>query len=258
MIMKFSIVMPIHNEAEMLLKTLLSILQLHPDEIIVGLDQCSDEGEDIIYEYVKRHRPASLRCLSFKRYNGEDGRGWNFRAAYLRRDLYRLAENDVILNTSADLVLDPVILKYLSLVPECGLVSFGYLEMPWNIQCFLRAIYSASRLVHGFAGLLAFSKEAWLRSEDLEHLKTINRSEDTHLHMAMMKHYQTMYFNTRSIHLRPNEGFRGHYLRGVSQYELGVWGLWRAFMWSLFMARPASFVGYWQRREIDRQGEKVK
>ena len=254
---KFSIIMPIHNEADMLLKTLPSTFQLSPDEVIVGLDRCNDDSAEIILNYAKHVDYQRNGNLILRHFTDKDGAGWGFRGAYLRRELYQMTRNDIILNTSADIILDPKILRYLRLVPKRGLVSFGYLEMPYNIQCFLRAVYSASRLVHGFAGLLAFSKEAWLRSEDIEDLKTINRSEDTHLHMAIKKHYQTMHINTRSIHLRPNEDFRGHYLRGVSQYELGIWNLDRAFMWSLFMVRPASFTGYMQRRTLDK-GKKGK
>lgn len=243
--MNYTIVCPVHNEEKMLLKTLSSIFAINPTEVIFGLDRCSDKSEKIINYTAELLDYRRRGTLILRYYDENDGADWKFRSAYLRRDAYRLSHNDVILNTSADIVLDSVILTYLDLVPEHGLVSFGYLEKPWTIQCFLRALFSGTGLVHGFAGLLALSRKAWMKTEDIEHLKTIEGAEDTHLHLAMRKHYQTLHFNTRSIHLRPNETARDHYLRGVNYYNYGIRNnIFTAFVSSLLMIRPASFVGY--------------
>ena len=250
--MKFSVIMPIHNEYPMLLKALPSILALHPDEFLIGLDRNTDRGEDLIYEYVKRNRPTSLRCLSFKRYDDGDGAGWAFRGAYLRRDLYRLASNDTILNTSADLYLDHHIAAHLKDIPRYGLVSFGYWDHPWTYQCFARRLISDHMPLHGFAGLLAFSRQAWLDSEDLEDLKRANRAEDTHLHMAIHRIKPTLHVNTSSLHLRPRENKQGHYNRGVAQWEMLHSKPLKPFLHSLIMLRPAVFTGYMHARRREK------
>lgn len=246
--MRFTVIMPIHNEATMLLKTLPSIMAIHPDELLVGLDRNTDGGEDIIYEYIRRNRPPSLRCLSFKRYNSGDGAEWGFRGAYLRRDLYRLASNDAILNTSADLHLDPRIQDYIGNIPKYGLVSFGYWDYPWNYQCFMRRLISDHSPIHGFAGLLAFSKEAWIRSEDLEDLKRVKRAEDTHLHLAIKKIALTRHINTGTIHLRPREDPQSQYNRGVAQWQMLHSPLLKPFIHSVVMLRPHVFAGYMHAR----------
>jgi hypothetical protein len=240
--------MPIRDEYPMLLRTLPSILALNPDELLIGLDRNGDAGHDLIWDYLKTHRPPTLRRLYIKNYTEEDGRGWAFRGAYLRRDLYSAAENDTIVNTSGDLCLDPRIAEYAQLVPKCGLVSFGYWDYPWTYQCFMRRIISDYSPVHGFAGLLAFSKRAWLEAEDLENLKRAARAEDTHLQMAIKLIKPTRHVNTETLHLRPREDRRSHYNRGVAQWEMLHNPAYKSFLHSLVMLRPAVFAGYMHAR----------
>lgn len=235
--MRFTIISPIHNEEKMLPYTLLSLYTIHPDEIIFGLDRCTDHSEEIIERVAERHRDTTTRLIHFN--NDCD---YKFRPAYLRRSLYAAAENDVIINTSADLRLDPAILNYLNL-SRYKLISFGYLDQPHNYQSFAKIVLSYIT-IHGFAGLLTFSKDAWLETEDIDNLKTVPRAEDTHLHMAIASKYPTKHVNTRSLHLRPNESQLDHWNRGVSQWIVMRKKPIPAFLHSLIMLRPTTFAGY--------------
>ena len=237
--MNYTIVCPVYNEENLLPQTLPSIYALNPDEIIFGLDRCIDGSKDLILSEASRHTQTNTKIIEYEK---EDGQGWAFRSAYLRRDAYRRARNDVILNTSADLRLDPEIKQHLSLIPRYALVSFGYLER--NIQAYLRIIISETSLIHGFAGLLAFSKTAWENTEDLEDLKKIPRAEDTHLQQAIMSSYPTTHINTRSFHLRPNEDKIDHYHRGEAMWQQLHRSPIHVFLHSLVMVRPACFTGY--------------
>lgn len=243
--MNFSVVLPIHNEANMLRFTLRSIYDLQSQEILFGLDRCSDATERIINSEARLHPDTRTRI---SHYSERDGAGWRFRGAYLRRTLYYNAENDTILNTSADIRLDPAIRKHLPNIPKSyGLISFHYYEKPWNIQCFQRALINRVRS-SGFAGLLAFSKRAWLQTEDLEELQNIQRAEDTHLHLAISKRYPVTWVHTHSLHLRPNESATDHYNRGAAMYQQLHIGAASAFIRALAMLRPAFFAGYMHSR----------
>lgn len=244
--------MPVCDEEDMLLRTLPSVFALKPDEIVVGFDRCSDRSEELLVKAISDLDPPWLRSLQVKRYGASDGVGWRFRGAYLRRDLYALAENDTILNTSADLSLDPRIRGHLSLIPGCGLVSFGYWDYPWTYQCFMRRLISDHSPIHGFAGLLAFSRDAWLESEDVEDLKRANRAEDTHLHLAIRKIRKTRHVNTGTLHLRPREDTRSHFNRGVAQWEMLHSPPIKPLLHSVAMLRPAVFAGYMHARSLDR------
>lgn len=148
--MTFSVVMPIHNEEAMLRQTLNSVYALDPDEMIFCLDRCTDGTEQLIRESTEdRGLGGRVRLLKFS----EDScAGWRFRAAYMRRLAYAKAENPTIVNTSADLNLDPAIRDIIGQIPDpYALISFGYYDR-WTIQTFLIRIQQTVKR-NGFGGL---------------------------------------------------------------------------------------------------------
>lgn len=210
------------------------------------MDRCVDASQWIIKHYARLSPETDTRIL---KYTESDGVGWRFRPAYLRREAYRLASNDIILNTSADLRLDPSIATHLHRVNgSVGLVNFGYYDYPYNPQGFIKKIISSITGIHGYAGLIAFSRKAWMDTENLEDLKSCPRAEDTHLQLAMKGRYRIEYIGTRSLHLRPSENFLDHYNRGVAQWQM-IHSPWPAsLLHSVVMLRPACFVGYMHTR----------
>jgi len=243
--LKWSVVLPIHNEEKTLPTTLPSIYNLQPNEVILILDRCTDHSERICRIIKDQHPDTDTRIIQV---NG-DHREWTMRGAYLRRLGYIKASHDAILNTAADIIHDLKIKQYMDLIGEYGLISFGFLDYPYNIQCWLRKAISTFTPFHGFAGLQALSRTAWQNTEDLKACAKLPRSEDTHLYMAINSRYKTKFINTGCIHLRPNETQRDHYLRGQTQWTLLHKSLWFAIMHSILMVRPASLVGYLHARK---------
>jgi len=237
--MNFTVVCPMHNEEQCVSMWLRNTDQLHASEVLVALDRCTDKTEAIIRHHVKQSPETNYVIKTYD----DSPNGYNMRVAGIRRELYSLATNDVILNTATDILIDPLLVKHLEKIGEYGLISFGYFDYPWKIQSFLRYIISRLTPIHGFAGLLGFSKKAWMETEDLEDLKRLYRAEDTHLQYAVMKKYTVTHINTMSLHVRPNETKRDHYLRGVAQYHYRKSPLMN-FLHGLVMLRPATIVGY--------------
>ena len=235
--MRFTVIAPMHNEEKYIPGWINNTLKLDADEVIVGLDRCTDQTEKLL-------RPFGFKTVKY----GNKSNGYRMRAAGFRRDLYLKASNDVIVNTSADLLLDQRIREYVKYVGEYGLVSFGYWDYPWNIQTFMGYLISEFTPIHGFAGLLSLSKDAWMNTENLEDLKTVPRGEDTHLHWAIKEKYRTKHINTNSWHLRPNEEKINHYNRGQAKYTLLHQGVGKAFLHSVVMLRPAMLTGYMHAR----------
>ncbi len=235
--MKFTIIAPMHNEEKYIPSWINNVLKLGADEVIVGLDRCTDNSEKLL-------RPYGFKIV---KYDGTPN-GYRMRAAGLRRDLYRRSSNDVIVNSSADLLLDPKIKEHVKQIGKYGLISFGYVDYPYNIQNFLGRLISQFTPVHGFAGLLSLSKDAWEKTEDIEDLKTIPRAEDTHLHMAIREKYRTNHVLTKSWHLRPNEEPINNYNRGQAKYTLLKQGVVKAFVHSIVMLRPDMLTGYMHAR----------
>jgi len=242
--LSFTVVCPIHNEAGMLPYTLKSIYDLKPDEVIFSLDRCTDNSDTIIHREALKH-PCKTRVLY---YFPGDGAGWNYRPGYIRRMAFAMARNDIILNTSADIILDPAIKEAIEAIGDMGLISLGYMDYPYNIQSWIKRVSP----LHGNAGLVVLSKRAWLASEDLAELRRQPRimGEDTHLRQAIKRKYQTRHVNTRSLHLRPTENYRHHYKCGVVNWRLFHQHPLHALAYAVVMLRPGSLAGYVDARRI--------
>ena len=244
--MKFSVVMPIHNENKLLPYSLPSIYDLKPDEVILIFDRCTDSSMEIAkkiathYRYTQQTRFVELN---------EPSPEWRFRVAFLRRHAFRLARNDVILNTDADTILDPRIVEYLHSINRnrIALVSFGRRPYPLTFQEFIgRIVFVFSKL--GFTGIYAFSKRVWLETENQNSVKKIVRAEDAYLCRSIAKKYRTVYVRTNSIHLRPEEKPNRHFMRGFTYWSVRHKPLWKAVLHSIIYFRPLLLAGYLQAR----------
>ncbi len=248
--MTFSVIMPVHNDAAMLRLTLNSVYALRPDEVLFALDRCTDFSEEMIKRARRWHGHTRTRILP---YGEGDGRGWKFRSAYLRRELYRLAENDTIINTSADLNLDPRIREIVDRIPDpFALISLGYLDR-WTLGTFITRLKQKA-LRGGFGGLLAVSRDAWMRTEDLDELKRVSQGEDDHLFKAIKTRYRARNVTTCSLHLRPNTHPLDQYLCGVDEWKYNRTPLRRAVRVAAMSLRPALLVGYRHARCAEENG----
>jgi glycosyltransferase involved in cell wall biosynthesis len=255
--MKFSIVMPIHNEQEFLPYSLPSIFYLKPDEVGLIFDRCTDKSIEIAkkitekFEYSKKTKFIELNNPS---------PDWKFRVAFLRRHAFKLAKNDVILNTDADTILDQKIIEYLHLVGKNGiaLVSFSRTCYPLTFQNFIAKLVSSLIPKIGFTGIYAFSRKAWMETENQNAAKKIMRAEDTHLHRAISKKYKTMFIKTNTIHLRPEEKANRHFIRGVTCWTVKHDSIWTTIIRSLIYLRPLLLAGYLHARLQDSTSSKKR
>lgn len=242
---EYTLIAPIHNEEKYIYTWLHNCQQMKPTELLIGLDRCTDKTEQKIDKWLQtREHNFTVKIIYINERND-----YAMQAAGIRRKLYDIAQHDTILNTSADILLDPRILNHLPDVgTKYGLISFGYINYPWNIRTFINRLISTYSPIHGFAGLLAVSQRAWRNTENLESLKKRRRAEDTHLHLAIQKRYPVNHVNTQSWHLRPREAKINHYNRGQAQYTLKLNPWWKAFLHSMIMLRPAVLTGYMHAR----------
>jgi len=242
----FSVVMPIHNEENLLSYSLPSVLKLVPDEVILIFDRCTDRSLEIAEEITKRYEFGSrTKLIELK-----SSQRWKFRVAFLRRHGFRLAKNHVILNTDADLILDGKIVDYLHLVGKknIGIVLFSRIPYPRTLQSFLGTLFSPFVPIVGFGGLYAFSKQAWLETENQESAKATPRAEDTHLRLSILRRHKEIFVKTKTLHLRPRETARYHFLKGVTRWQTKRESLWRVTIHSFIFLRPLVLSGYLKAR----------
>lgn len=243
--MKYTVVCPMHNEQANLYAWLYSVKLLDPDEVIVALDNCTDDTR----RHLELHREIAEPGYSLKILEHGEEAGYRMRVAGLRRKMYQEAAHDIILNTSADLIHDPRIRNHLTKIGDkVKLVKFGYMDSPPNIQGYLRQLYSRFTPWKSMSGLMAFSREAWLKTEDLEEAKRLDSSEDTHLIQAIESRYRSRYVPTTTLHLRPTETRSRNYRRGWNYGKMVKVTPVRAFLTAAFMLRPMFFSGYIHQR----------
>jgi glycosyltransferase involved in cell wall biosynthesis len=240
----FTVITPIHNEAKYLPYSLPSIYRLDPDEVILIFDRCTDNSKKISEEIAREagfaHRTEFIEMNS-------PSPEWTFRKAFIRRYGYKLARNDVILNVDADMYLDTSINEHIGIVGKngVGIVSFGYLDKPYSVRSFIKRIITSLFPFKGFSGLFAFSKRAWVNTESEESARRIILSEDSHLCINIMRGYSRRFFNTRTLHMRPNENTRRHFMRGIAYWAtVRERSTLRMLLHSILMIRPAVLSGY--------------
>ena len=246
---RFTVVSPMHNEAENIAIWMESLDKLLPDEVIIILDRCTDETETKIKTIYESTKPDyELRLIPYNKPST-----YTMRAAHLRRLAYKEARNDIILNTGADLIHDPKIREHIQKIDkDTRLIKFGYLDYPYNLQSFLRQLYSKYTPWKSHSGLMAFSRKAWLETENQQTVKTIHSSEDTHLIRAIETRYHSRYYPTKTLHLRPTETPGRDYQRGINyQDQLKIHPI-RALLTSIMMLRPQFFLGYIHRRRLQK------
>jgi glycosyltransferase involved in cell wall biosynthesis len=244
--------MPVHNEAELLPYSLPSLYRLDPDEVIILLDRCTDNSKLISARIAKHYNKYD--STRFIEVEGPTPM-WRQRVAYLRRLGFNLASNKVILTTDADMILDRNLARYIEKLadPKIALMGFNFYDYPFNLRSFLRRIISIFTPFSGYAGLYAFKKSAWIKTENISSLKKIPSSEDTHLRLAIIKKYGSKITNTKSLHLRPSEGHDKNYLRGIMYHKLVKFPLWRMILYSLATLRPKGLIGYIHSKRISKK-----
>lgn len=241
--LNFSVVVPIHNEAKYLPYSLPAIYSLEPDEVILLFDRCTDESLSVAKDISQR---LGIKSKTIFVELNESSQEWNFRVAFLRRYGYRMAHNDTILTTDADMILDCDIKNQIQKIGKNGvaLVSFGYYIYPYTIQFFIESLIFKIFPIMEFTGQYAISKRAWLETEDEESVKKVYRSEDIHLCLSIIKKYRRLHIKTKSRHLRPDESRIRHYRKGFLYWDVGHNPAWKMLLYSILYLRPEGMAGY--------------
>lgn len=182
--MKFSVVVPVRDEVNLVPKTLPSYLALKPDELLLCLDKPPLEDMVEIIEEVSRQCKAENIVKVLQVPKGE----WEDQQMKARRTGFLEARNDRILTGDIDLIVNRNVLKAIALVGknDIGMASCSKLSLPHNMVGICRLIgeFFLKKYVHhvanlagksmavtGFTGLYALWRPLWLDAEPLDEAK---------------------------------------------------------------------------------------
>jgi len=231
----FSVVMPLHNEAELLKLSLPSIYRLNPTETILLFDHCTDDSYNIAVDIAKRM--GFFEKTVFRRVSDEEGAQFSFRPTFLRRLGYSMVTCKKVLKTDADLVLDPKIREYIPQLGknEIGIITFEYLDYPISyrhmIKRFLEKINAPlPQNERWLGGNILFFVDDWKQAFHARQtdentkidLAKLTRGEDTLFHKLLISesHRKSVIVLTKTLHLRPVESPKRHYVRGQISWNV--------------------------------------
>jgi hypothetical protein len=198
--MKFSIVVPVRDEVDLIPRTLPSYYAVDPSEVIV----CTDKPTPIeVRQVIQKVAVACDAQAITKIVEVERDPEWIFHQAHVRRAGFKKAKYDCILTVDIGLAINRNVLKALKLVGKnnVGLVSCSKFRYPKSLGDLWRigAITFLRKIVHGmldpfiaittFTGLYALWRPFWLDSEPEEKIKK---------------------------HVNPKQFYRGEYTEDVS------------------------------------------
>jgi hypothetical protein len=249
--MEFTVVTLIKDEDDLIPFTLPSYYALKPSEVVLCFDKPAPEKTlQVTKEVVSKCNGGAITKIV----EVERDPHYYFHQANLRRTGFHKATHNIILTGDIDLHVDSRIKHYLRLIDgNVGLVSFNKVGYPPSFRLalanFIAKVYKLKGK-QGFTGLYAFSKKAWLETEDTEHLKRqVTRGEDTHLHHYLTKKYASRFITgLRNYCLRPKEGGQYQIMQGANAWATRKTPLWRFLLSSVLYIRPYALIGYLQAR----------
>jgi len=246
---KFTVILPIHNEEAYLPYSLPSIYELFPDEVILLFDKCTDNSKEIVYKITEHYKMIDKT----KFVDVPESPDWRFRSSFLRIHGTKLAKNDLILLSNADIILDPRTTQYLNLIGKnnVALITFMYKEFPINWRNLLQRLLVSTKIKalgskRWLTGIGLFNKKTALESENIESLKKVESAEDTHLHQAITKKHQSLCIPLNSIHLRPR-GTNRDLLKG-RLWNVGHRSFFHTCLTGIMFFRLKIIKGYIQAR----------
>ena len=246
-LVEFSIVCPIKNEIDLIVKTLPSFFALKPSEVILCLD--APILKDVLNAINRVANILGLKHIT-RIIEVEQNPEYNFQQAYARRKGFHAARNDLILTTDIDLILDHRIRGYLSLINDkVRLIGFNKIGYPHTVMSAVEHLMSTAGY-SVFTGLYAFSRSAWLETEDIDHLKKqTTRAEDAHLHHYVSQKYESRFVGGLKNHcLRPRTSRNYQFAQGVNGWTIRRKPLWKMLTRTFLYFRPHLLLGYLQAR----------
>jgi len=242
--MNFSVVMPIHNEADLLPLSLPSVYKIMPSEVILIFDNCIDDSEEVAKKIIRKYDPQCRITVCINGIPKEIEH--KFRLSYLMRLGMESAGHGVVLVTAADVMLDPEIRNLMSQITHFPFMSFEYVDFPVNWRTLIKSglgfipLWKDDKL----SGIYAVDLNKRAECEDPEKVKSVEQGEDTLMQQCIRTKYPTKFFHAHNIHLRPKEDTSRHYRRGLYYWKTAKRGFVKTVLSAVISGRHNLIKGY--------------
>ncbi len=246
--MKYSVVIPVHNEAKILPITLPTILKYEPDEIVIIFDRCTDKSYEVARKIICDHGFIESFTPIFKRKPAPD---WNHQLAHTRHIGFEKAKHDIILNVDADFILKDDPRKYFNLLGKNRVGMITYRCMDYTMFDFssisvniLGRIAKFLPMVEPFAGMYAVYKPYWKAVGGFS--KKITGCEDTYMYNALKRAGFKIFYahDVGYYHVRVKHSPERIFETGIQYWKILRAPLWKAILRSIVRGRPQFLKGY--------------
>lgn len=236
--MMFSLVIPVHDEANMLLLTLTTIHKLNSNEVIFVLDRCTDSTEKILKDYWKNDDLGEVKLVLLR---VERKSTWKIHLNFLYDIGIKEADSKIVLLSQADILHDYGMINRNIQDASYGMVSFAVSEhphiSPWN-HFITRVLQrgGAKIGIERFSGVIAISKEEYSK-------KPLKPNDFFGFDLQLQQNFSNYKFQpTRNLNLRPWVRSK-LWMAGYDKYCVGK-PLWKPLLFSILRLTPEVFAGY--------------
>jgi len=227
----FSVILPVHNEERLLLRTFQTICRLDPQEVLVVLDRPADRSEHIIKKIGARYG-SNLTFLKIKA-----KKPFRNHLNVLYQLGINIAENEICLLTQADVALDPKTKRFIPMARHRILFFRCLPYLGWNT---IVTLTLSNLPLLKVSGIITLSRELYERYNLIEE---VSIPFEKQIGIKIRKHnIPYSYIKTNSWNLRPYIR-RRLYRTGKMRRKLGK-GSIQTLLLSVLRAQPEVMVGY--------------
>lgn len=245
---RVSVVMPIHNEEDLLPYSLHSMLNAPVSEFVFVLDRCTDGSKEIVSRF------ASLvgKCRIFEKNQSSwlnpAAEAYDFGARYATGEYIYFIDADVVVDNR---VFDPNHWR------KGNALRFRYynydihgVPIRWAYERVLLKITENLGISTGhFATVIAFKRDEWLRTRresPPENIEGLRKNPQLVLEGIMMREHERRFAriaDTCCLHLRPKTTASEQQLQGIARYVLG-YHVWKVVLHSVMYFQIHTLIAF--------------
>jgi len=246
--MKVSVVMPIHNEEDLLPYSLNSMLNAPVYEFVFVLDRCTDGSKEIVSRFATRVERYRILEKSETSWLNPAAEAYDFGAQYASGDCIYFIDADVVVDKR---VFNPRHWR------EGNALRFRYynydihgVPIRWAYEKTLLKITERLGISTGhFATVIAFKRDHWIKTRQEsppENVEGLRKNPRLVLGRIMMQEHERRFVriaDTSCLHLRPKTTASEQELQGIARYVLG-YRLWKVVLHSIMYFQILTLIAF--------------
>lgn len=245
---RVSVVMPIHNEEDLLPYSLHPMLDAPVHEFIFVLDRCTDRSKEIVSRFSTRVPGCKTLEKNETRWLNPAAEACDIGAEHASGDWIYLIDADVVADKR---VFDPEHWQ------KGNALRFRYYNydirgapIRWAYEKTVLRITERMGISTGhFATVIALRRDEWMKTRHEsppENIEGLRKNPPLVLRAIMMREHERHFVRiagTNCLHLRPKTTASEQELQGIARYMLG-YRLWRVVVHSIMYFQIRTLVAF--------------